>query len=112
LLYRWLSSLQIRRLYAEGKNSGLFCEHLLSITPEGLTDKTEFVEIRSAWKGVERLEVTPDYAFVYFNSVMAHIISRKRVVEGDFDAFVGELRRSVMEPLPKHDISSQKNERD
>jgi hypothetical protein len=81
-----------RRLYQEGRNPSVLGRHTLELGPQGLRDRSEGGEELTAWSSVERVAVTDTHAFVYIGSVNAHPIPRARIVEGDLDAFVTELR--------------------
>ena len=44
---------------------------------------------------IDRFEQTPEHGFIYVSPITANIIPRRKIVEGDYDAFVTQLRSSV-----------------
>lgn len=88
-----------RKMYSEGENKGTLGPHTLRITPEGLVEASDSGESTTYWSGIERIEEVPGYAFVYIGAMLAHVIPEAHVTEGDFRAFVDELKR--MWPDPK-----------
>lgn len=80
--------------YLEGNNRGLFCRHRLTISPEGVSDETEFGEGKSAWAAVEQVGANADYFFVYLSAASAFIVPRRAFVhDWNFDDFVATARR-------------------
>lgn len=86
---KWLSS----RLYAEGQNKALLCEHVSELRDKGLFDGTQFLERTVFWKGIERIESIPGHTFVYLSTMSAQVIPENTIIEGDYQAFVEELQR-------------------
>jgi hypothetical protein len=93
--WRYLVALdrQARRIYREGNNKGAFGEHELEIDDDGLVERTEVNENRYAWRGVERIIETDSHAFIYISALLAHVIPRGSIVEGNFDAFIARTRQ-------------------
>ncbi|QDU94371.1 YcxB family protein [Lignipirellula cremea] len=79
---------QVRRLYKEGNNKSIFGQHEIQIDNNGLSKRTAFNESRQSWQGVERIVETDRYVFIYVASLMAHVIPKQSVIEGDLDAFL------------------------
>ncbi len=77
-----------RKLYAEQDTRGFICEHLLEINEEGIFERTDLVELKHKWAGVQRIVVDNSYAFVCTGAFQAYIIPRERIIEGNFDHFI------------------------
>lgn len=89
-----------RKMYSEGKNKGTLGPHTLRITTEGFVETSDSGESTTYWGGIERIEESPGYAFVYIGAMLAHVIPEARVTEGDFRAFVDELKRMWAQSQP------------
>jgi len=84
---------QVRRLYNEGTNKGIFGQHELEINNDGLVERTEVNESRQSWQGVERIAETDTHAFIYVSSIMAHVIPKQSVTDGDPGAFIARAKQ-------------------
>lgn len=79
-------------MYAEGLNRGLLGTHELELTEDGIIERSEVGEHKTTWQGIERIISTTEHTFVYVSALMAQVIPRNAVTEGDYDAFVDALR--------------------
>jgi len=86
--YKTGMSKAVRRLYEEQDSKGSICEHVVQISEEGIFEKTDVNERKDKWFGVQRIAVENDYAFIYVGANQAHIIPRKRIIEGNLDEFI------------------------
>lgn len=91
--YRNASMKQARRLYSEGTNKNILGRQILDLDNDGLVIRSESGEEHTNWSAVERIETTPDYAFVYIGAISAHVIPRAKVVEGNFAEFVESVQQ-------------------
>jgi hypothetical protein len=73
----WGVRKQVRLMMAEGKNSGLYGQHRLSIAPDGIREVVSVGESFRRWIGVERIAVTEDYAFFYQTAVSAYVLPKR-----------------------------------
>ncbi len=69
----------------------------MEVDDTGITDRSEVGHRCTYWRGIERVEETKDHAFVYLGPFTAHVIPRHSVQEGDFDAFVQEVRSRLQD---------------
>jgi len=83
--YRRLVTLNSRKLYSEGQNKGVIGNHIIVIDAEGIREISAVGESRTSWEGVERIDQSDEYVFLYIGSVMAHVIP-KRAFVGDHEA--------------------------
>ena len=83
----------VKKSYAEGKNKGLLGEHRLVITDDGFASSTEVGEGKISWAGIERIVEIPGYTFVYGSALSAAVVPERRVLEGDYNLFIAELKR-------------------
>ena len=79
----------IKGMAGEGPNRGLFTCHRVTITPETITDVSEFEQTSTAWRAIENVIKTNKYAYIY-NTTMSAIIIPKRAFtsSSEFDEFV------------------------
>lgn len=83
--------------------NGILCEHTLTIDPEGLTEVTPVNEGRHYWKGVHRVDSTPEHILIYIQPAMAHIIPRRAFASPEqadlfFRAAAGYHQAAVRQP--------------
>src|SRR4051812_35690852 len=89
LAYRWKLRRIIAAMVQEGESRTLFTRHRVSISPEGISDATEFSQNSIKWNGVERVIVDGDYAFIYFNALAAIIVPKRAfATAAEFEQFV------------------------
>jgi len=86
---------QILAAYREGNNPALENTVVLGIADDGLTCVSPTSQSRTAFRALQRIAETPEHVFVYLGPLQAHVIPRRRVIRGDVDKFVQELRRRV-----------------
>lgn len=82
-----------RKMLAEGRNASFLGEQQLELTDIGLTARSDYIETKLAWGAIERIESTPDYTFLYLNSVQAYVISHNKIIEGDCRMLLAEIGR-------------------
>ena len=85
----------LRRKYLKDAN-GFLGEHELDITDSGLRLRFDNIEMKVAWSVIERVEITPEYAFLYISPTSAHVVPLSRITNGDVDAFVAELKGNLI----------------
>jgi len=89
LAYRWKLRKIIAAMLAEGKSRSLFTRHRVSLSPDGVTDSTEFGQNSAKWGAVERVVGNDDYAFIYTNALAAAIVPRRAFASAsDFEEFI------------------------
>jgi hypothetical protein len=88
---RWSSRSAARKLYSEGKQKLLLCEHEVEITEDGITGRTPYSEAKLAWGAIERVESAPEHTFVFVSPTAALIIPHRQIPEAEYRAFMTEL---------------------
>ena len=83
----------LTKLYGESENRNFFSVHNLSITESGLSIQDEFEDSNIRWGGIERIADNGDLTFVFLGSILALVIPKSNVLEGDYTAFTEELKR-------------------
>lgn len=96
----------LAKMYRETENKNFFCEHHLSITDEGISTLSEGGERTIYWSGIERIGETDRFTFVFLGSIMALVIPRNGVLEGDYEAFTGELKKRVTKNLAPEGVKA------
>jgi hypothetical protein len=84
---------QFLRMYREGENRALFEPQTMSIEREGLVLKAASGVSLRKWASIDGIDTTLKATFVFLSPLMAHVLSRTSVIEGDYDSFVNELKR-------------------
>ena len=68
----------IRQLLKDERpDRGQLGRHRLVLGDEGLTESTAVGESRTRWAGVDRVEQTPDYIYIYTSPAAAHIVPKR-----------------------------------
>jgi hypothetical protein len=92
---RWLNTRQVRKTYSSEKNMALLGPHEIKITSGALVEKTSAGEIQTDYDLINRIDADDSYLFVYTTNARIHIVPKKTVRSGDFDAFVTELKKKA-----------------
>lgn len=91
LLLRRLIRWQVRLMYSEGRNKGTLGEHEMEICEDGVIERSPYRETKTAWAAIERIEITPEYTFLYASSMSAYVIPHKSILAGDYRMFMAQL---------------------
>ena len=83
----------LRKMLSEGGGKGIVCHHELELVGDGFIERTEVNETKTTWEGIEGIESTEEYTFIYTGAMQAYTIPKAGVVEGDYEEFVAELMR-------------------
>jgi hypothetical protein len=77
-LERWLVRRAIRQLLKEERpDKGQLGRHRLVLGEESLSESTAVGESRTAWVGVDRVEQSPDYIFIYTTPSAAYVVPKR-----------------------------------
>ena len=77
-LERWLIGRAIRRLLQDERpDRGQLGRHRIVLSDDGVTESTAVNESRTSWAGVDRVEESPDYIFIYTSPAGAHVIPKR-----------------------------------
>jgi len=78
ILERWLMRRVIRKQVADERpQRGQLGRHTLSLSEDGLIERTAVGESRTAWTGVDRVEQDRAYIFIYTSAAAAHVIPKR-----------------------------------
>ena len=89
---RRLAREQAAAFYRQGPNTLPEGPYSLKLDDESLFLRSPASDARVPLTSVERIVETPDYLFIYVDSIRALIVPRRRVTRGDVTAFAGQLR--------------------
>lgn len=84
-----------RRLYNEGSNLTILGPYELELNDASIVVRTQVVESRIQWKGIEKLVKTEDYAFIYTASVSALIVPKQAMSDREFTQLVDYAEESI-----------------
>lgn len=77
-LERWLVGRAIRQLLRDERpDRGQLGRHRLVLGEDGLTETTAVGESRTRWAGVDRVEQSPNYIYIYTSPAAAHVIPKR-----------------------------------
>ena len=91
LIWSWYAK-HARRMYSENWRPGAPATHELELTGEALAGTMSNGRIATKYEDIVRVEEAGGYAFINLNGLQAHIIPVGRLVEGDGEAFLRELK--------------------
>lgn len=103
LIWRFSGSVskrRIKKLYPSDENVGVLCEHTLELTDVGVTETSPVGQHCTNWSGIPRVAETASHAFIYIGSNMAHVIPRAKVLDGNIDDFIRELKTKLKSQQP------------
>ena len=70
----------------------------VTITDDGILEKTELGERVTKWNAVDRIVITKSHTFIYIAPIIVHVIPRATIFKGHYGRFVtavkSQLRRS------------------
>lgn len=96
LLFRrsWIRSheKQVRRLYNEGTNKRILGTRELELVEDRLLEVSETGRQETVLSVVERIAMTDAHVFIYIASVIAHVLPRSKVIEGNLEEFVDAVK--------------------
>lgn len=84
---------QIARVYRAGQARGAYRRRALALGPTGLVERTPQGQAELGWEAIESVDSTPDHTFLFVGPSQAIILPRAGTEQGDYQAFVDELRR-------------------
>lgn len=87
------ASAQTVKMYSSASNESLFGERTLEITEEGLLSISKSATSLYKWDSIQRIARNDTHAFLTVGSMMAMVIPRGTVSDGNLDAFVAEAQR-------------------
>ena len=77
-LDRWLLRHVIRQMLKDERpDRGQLGRHRLVLDEEGLTETTAVGQSRTRWAGVDRVEQSDDYIYIYTSPAAAHVVPRR-----------------------------------
>ncbi|MBC7806779.1 MAG: YcxB family protein [Akkermansiaceae bacterium] len=86
-------SAQAVRMYSSSTNATLFGQRTLEINDEGILSISANATALYKWESFAAITATDTHAFLTVGTMMALVISRDTVAEGNLDAFVAEAKR-------------------
>ena len=85
------------KLYSKRQKQLIPGERELEIEGDFLVERSQHVETKVGFEVVEKIGLSPDYAFIYIGPLRAFIIPKSKVTEGDYEGFVVEAKRRIEE---------------
>ena len=77
-LEQWLVRHAIRQLLKDERpDRGQLGRHRLVLGEDGLTESTAVGESRTSWSGVDRVEQSADYIYIYTSPAAAHVVPKR-----------------------------------
>jgi hypothetical protein len=88
----WLTKRMLRSMLTQGDPSLMLGKRRVRVTPQAIEEFSDLRESRLKLQCIQRIDVTPAYAFVYIAPVMAYILPVRAFVSPDhFATFVANL---------------------
>lgn len=89
-------SRRISKMLAEGKNKSVVGAHNLTISEDGIVDRSEHSEAKTQFGAIENILEDKEHIFIYVSADTAHIIPT-RIFENEAqkNEFLGFLRQRV-----------------
>ena len=92
--FNWEMGRRVKKMLNEGNNENILIRRTISISKEGLLEKSAIGESKVKWSQVDKVEETEEYIYIYISSISAHIIP-KRVFrdENEKRLFIKEIEK-------------------
>ena len=71
----------LRKLLNEGKNRSTVGRQKIILTEENIIGVNDVGELRTQWSGIEKIEETKDYIYIYLGVILAYIIPKRAFSE-------------------------------
>ena len=78
VLERWLIRRFLRQMLKDERpGRGALGRHWVVLSDYGVTESSAVNETRTSWAGVDRVEQSADYIFIYITPASAHVIPKR-----------------------------------
>jgi hypothetical protein len=92
--FRWVLRRVIAKLIRrEQPEKGQLGRHRVVLSDEGVIESTAVGESRTTWAGIDRVEESDDYIFIYTSPSAAHVIPKRAFSGPEAATFFQEARR-------------------
>lgn len=68
---------RMRHLFSDGRNVTIFGQHQMKLLEDHVEIQTEHSVSQIKWTGIEKVEQSDDYIYIYVSSLTAHIIHKR-----------------------------------
>jgi len=97
--FNWMVRRGVSTTYKQEAARQALEKRTLQANPEGLLQNASRGESFSSWDEIDDMGVSTTHAFISVNERSSwYIIPRDRLVVGDFDAFIDEIRKYLEQP--------------
>jgi hypothetical protein len=93
----WCAGRATRKAHTGAKNKGTLGWHDLEITETGLRETSEAGAQDVRFDGIEKIAESESHVFIYIGAVLAHVVPKAAVTEGNVATFVSRLRELTAE---------------
>ena len=94
VLPRLLQPTKKRLAKNASQQRGFLCEHIVSISPEWLAERTSVNDSKMAWMTIQTIEEDPAYFFLFLSKRVAFIIPKRAFSSlAEADSFLNNARR-------------------
>jgi hypothetical protein len=99
-LERWVIRHAIRQLLKDERpDRGQLGRHRVILSDDGVVESTAVNQSRTAWAGVDRVEQSSDYIFLYTSPAAAHVIPKRAFKDAEQAEAFFRLARSRKEAV-------------
>ncbi len=77
LMLRRAMKKRVVQLFVQGEHQGIVGKHTLSLSADGVLDKTSHGRTKTGWRDVHKVVATNEYVFIYLSDTVAHIVPRR-----------------------------------
>ena len=89
---------EIKKLYSEGENKGIYGEYEYTIEEDWLLVKTAVSQTKQSWNSIEKIVQYKENTYVFISSIQAYIFPKASVVDGNYDSFINEIKMKNIKP--------------
>lgn len=77
-----------KKLYSEGDNKRILSMHELELAEDSIKESNEYGSQVTNYSSIKKIVTTDTHGFIFIAALLAHVIPKHKVVEGDFDLFM------------------------
>ncbi len=93
--HKWLVSKRITKKIGAGVSKDFRDPVEMTLDNDGLEITDSSSTVNTDWAGIQKVSSSEDHTFIYLKTSNALIIPKNAVTEGDYEAFIAELKSKV-----------------
>ncbi len=93
--HKWLVSKRIAKKIGAGVSKDFRDPVEMMLNGDGLEITDSSSTVKTEWSGIDKISSSEKHTFIYLKTSNALIIPKNAITEGDYEAFIAELKNKV-----------------